>query len=410
MSKQPANHCFMPKTNPTAKLRAKKTGRFQILSATGLPRSLPGRFRRFWFGGPWDGRPITRQKPPTESFDWTPSKSTHHWFIVVPFMAPPKKWVSSISFHPRLRSYGPSLKMVMEPSRSQQLKFGHTSLEKETLINSSTYVSSSFHGSKNWVPFKMKVSSAVQICSRGWSQCQGLNVWYTSLLGSFAAYPAYAAPPGATNRCFRHEAKGFQLATKSISTRNQKSNFKKFCSLSLSFSPICTSCETYPSPSPLRNAPHRPAPPVPPVLRLQGSPAMHLPEGALLIPPRQANGITTWSKNQSFGVYPNTCLMFSVHFSSLWWKLFTSPTPLKLCTNQMVESWELAISWSLPSHQYRQPVWGAVSTSSSTIWWSFPSRTGTADITTNPSLQNVPTDSRELPHTGNSVNVEPKGF
>ena len=102
---------------------------------------------------------------------------------------------------------------------------------------------------------------------------------------------------------------------------------------------------------------------------------MHLPEGALLIPPRQANGITTWSKNQSFGVYPNTCLMFSVHFSSLWWKLFTSPTPLKLCTNQRVESWELAISWSLPSHQYRQPVWGAVSTSSSTIWWSFPSRT-----------------------------------
>ena len=48
-----------PKTNPTAKLRAKKTGRFQILSATGLPRSLPGRFRRFFFGGPGMGGQVS---------------------------------------------------------------------------------------------------------------------------------------------------------------------------------------------------------------------------------------------------------------------------------------------------------------------------------------------------------------
>jgi len=40
----------------------------------------------------------------------------------------------------------------------------------------------------------------------------------------------------------------------------------------------------------------------------------------------------------------------------------------------------------------------------------FPISNGTVDITTNPSLQNVPTDSGELPDTGISFNMEPKGF
>lgn len=242
-------------------------------------------------------------------------------------MAPPKKWVSSISFHPRLRSYGPSLKMVMEPSRSQQLKFGHTSLEKETLINSSTYVSSSFHGSKKWVPFKMKVSSAVQICSRGWSQCQGINVWYTSLLGSFKVKGMFICiscicrTARCTNRCFRHEAKGsFQLGIKNPTSKNY----------ALSLYPLSVQVVKHilqPLRGVRRNAPHHPAPPVLPVPRLQGSPAMHLPEGALLIPPRRANGITTWSKNQSFGVYPNTCLMFSVHLFLLFGEQIRRASP-----------------------------------------------------------------------------------
>lgn len=75
---------------------------------------------------------------------------------------------------------------------------------------------------------------------------------------------------------------------KPISTRNQKSNFKKFCSQVVLENPLFVQV--------VKNILHPLRGPVPRVPQLQGSPAMHLPEAALLIPPRRANGITTWSK------------------------------------------------------------------------------------------------------------------
>ena len=184
MSKRPANHCFIPKTNPTAK--EPKNRPFSNLichwAAALLSRVISTFLFRRSLG--WGGQSPDRnhqrnhsiglhQSPPTiDSYSFPSWLLPRNGLVQFPFIqdsAPmdlPWKWWWN----------------QVVPSN---WNLGHTSLEKETLINSSTYVSSSFHGSKKWVPFKMKVSSAVQICSRGWSQCQGINVWYTSLLGSF---------------------------------------------------------------------------------------------------------------------------------------------------------------------------------------------------------------------------------
>ena len=103
--------------------------------------------------------------------------------------------------------------------------------------------------------------------------------------------------------------------------------------------------------------------------------------------------------------------MFSVHFiSSLWWKLFNSPISLETLhksnggrlgiRNQLKFAVSPIPTASLRGgqHQHQHDL------------MIFPISNGTVDITTNPSLQNVPTDSGELPYIEISFNMEPKGF
>lgn len=184
--------------------------------------------------------------------------------------------------------------------------------------------------------------------------------------GKFAAYPAYAAPPGATNRCFRHEAKGFQLATKSISTRNQRSS-------ALSLYPLSVQVVKHIL-HPLRFVTRRTARRLR-CLRCLRCFVFRVHQRCICLKGRywSHRGKPTESpldlKIKVSGYIQTPAWCFLCILLLFGGSCSTRPSPLKFCTNQMVEGWELGISWSLPSHQYRH------NTSSSTIWWSFPSRT-----------------------------------
>lgn len=313
MSKRPANHCFIPKNKSHSK-RAKKPAVFKSYLPLGCRAPFQGDFDVSFsevpgMGGQSPDRNHQRnhsiglhQSPPTiDSYSFPSWLLPRNGLVQFPFIQdsapmdlPWKWWWNQV--------VPSNWNLGILP-----LKRRHSSTPQ-----------------RMFPPAFMEAKSGLWKCHRQFKSVlgDGANAresmydippfWEVSRLNvCLSAYPAYAAPPGATNRCFRHEAKGFQLATKSISTRNQKSNFKKFCSLSLS--PICTSCETCVTRRTARRLR---------CLRCFGF-RVHqrcICLKALLIPPRQANGITTWSKNQSFGLYPNTCLMFSVHFTSLWWK------------------------------------------------------------------------------------------